>query len=105
MLTEECKKEIEVYVVSMGYSPDHGVPLFKTNNKLTRTYFAYSKEDKKRNLSKYIGRNNHVNFDKYLLEFIGHILRKHKIYNFEMVGIPGYVYISNTWRYEDIVKL
>ena len=46
-------------------------------------------------------------YDKYFLEFIGHILIKYKIKEMKMLGMIGgdYIYQSTDWKFNNIKKI
>ncbi|PCI27756.1 hypothetical protein COB55_05105 [Candidatus Wolfebacteria bacterium] len=95
-MTKECKGEIKVFVQLNGWARGT-YPLIYDDN-ISRSSIIKSAEGKKRNIVDLFNKNNH-DFDRYFLEFIGHILRKHKITKIRM----NYYYISKTWKFDDII--
>lgn len=101
-MTEECKKEIEQYVQSKGWN---NRVLFK-DNKLIGSYFYYSKKGIKRKLGNKWEKDPE-NMDKYLLEYIDHILRKHNIIKIiinesTIDDIKVNTYSSKDWKINNI---
>jgi len=78
MLTKECAQEIGIYVTQQGWVSD-GHSIFRgVDYNISRSYFIECKKGLHRDIEKVFNKNNHL-FDRYFLEFIGHILRKHNI--------------------------
>ncbi len=107
-MTEQCKKDIEEYVSSKGWINNK---IFY-EDKFIRNYFYRSKKGIKNNFLEQWG-NGIEKMDKYLLEFIGHILRKHNIIEIEIKDSPYdndnfdkkiCIYSSKDWKFNNILK-
>jgi hypothetical protein len=104
MITEECKKDIIEYLYNNGWGTH--IPVFwdYRSCEISRSYFL----DSKKGISKQLNKNHFsldkwASFDKYLLEYIGPILRKHNIIHFTIWD--NYQYGSQTWKFDDIKHL
>ena len=106
-MTKECKKEIESYLEDQGYM---NTILF-TDDDISRDYLYWSTKGVKKGLAT-LWDNDTEKTDKYFLEFIGFILRKHKITEIGIVnagtiskthGTNGLkTYYSYNWKFESI---
>ncbi len=111
-MTKECEKEITDYVDSKGFKlniicPTRRFPLFE-NGKINRGYYMDSDGGVKNKLEKRYGHHSPSydgweTLDKWFLEFIDHILIKHKINNIKFSSNNNYT--STTWEFNDIKKL
>ena len=103
-LPKKCKEEIKSYVDSKGFGIiEKEFSLFE-NDKICRGYYIDSQEGIKRKFGKEFGfMYKWETLDKWFLEFIGHILRKHKINNIEFLGDSTYT--STDWKFNNIKKL
>ncbi|PCI27299.1 hypothetical protein COB55_06025 [Candidatus Wolfebacteria bacterium] len=73
----------------------YGLPFKVKNEKyVTFNYFDYNKKDVKKSL-----RQDRIETDKYLLEFISPILIKHNIYQFNTVDTPNNDSRTQIWKY------
>jgi len=100
-MTEECKKEIDEYTLYKEVR-EEGNTLFHDNSStIWRPPIIDSKKgiDQKL-LEKFIQPRKHSVIDRYFLEYIGHILRKHSITEVEVISER--TYYSTTWKFDDI---
>ena len=70
---------------------------FKIQNEghITFKYYCYGKQDVKKSL-----REDRIETDKYLLEYISPILLKHNIYRFNTVDTPNIDARTQVWKYD-----
>ena len=103
-MNEKIRQEIKEYLKSEGYidlrflwiGDGHmymGTILDSDKCKTDNLYESYSSDP--------------IKLEKYFLEFIGHILRKHNIKEFIICDVinPGIfdrVYVSNGWEFDNI---
>ncbi len=102
-ISEQVREEIKEYVFLDGWSNKSllTVGLYIT---IYPSYFCYSKKGKQKNLLEKWAKDPEK-MDKYLLEYLGHILRKYKIT--EMVVFNDKCdnkYVSDNWNFKDIKK-
>ena len=116
-MNEDCKREIEDYVKSQGW---FNLELFNPDAKgvifICESYFCYSKKGADRNLMNKYGkpcRRGDGEMSKYLLEYIGHILRKH---NIKIIKVRSMInslrwgveedksYTSDNWKLNNIFE-
>ncbi|PCI28674.1 hypothetical protein COB55_03610 [Candidatus Wolfebacteria bacterium] len=94
-MTEECKKEIEEYVVSRGWIEEEYGCLF-IGDSINDRYFYMSKKGEERRMGATLTGGE---FDRYLLNYISPILNKHKI---TIVSISHETYKSTDWKFDNI---
>jgi hypothetical protein len=105
---KECEEEIDGYVRDKGYELNK---VF-TDISISRDYFYNSYKGNNKDLEN-LWNSDYIKMDKYLLEFIGHILRKYKITNVNIEEHGGVneplhqkvnlnTYISSDWKLENI---
>jgi len=100
-MTEECKKEILEYVESQGWFDNTDI-IDISINFLDPSYFYQSKKGRGRSdRILHVWSSDYEKMDKYLLEFIGHILKKHNIKKMTVHGD----YQSNDWTFNTIKKI
>ncbi|PCI28715.1 hypothetical protein COB55_03545 [Candidatus Wolfebacteria bacterium] len=73
---------------------------------IKRHYFYWSEKGKNRNLEEKWEKNK-IKMDKYCLEYIGHILKKHKVKRIYVSSIgdtklDDKTYTSTDWKFENI---
>ena len=105
LLSKQCQKEIVKYINLRRFGIDE-FPLFD-ENLICRGHYMDSKEGINRQIENRFSiiedRYEYwEKLDMYFLEFIGHILCKHKI---TKQSVNSNRYISNTWKFKDINKL
>ncbi|PCI28676.1 hypothetical protein COB55_03620 [Candidatus Wolfebacteria bacterium] len=101
-MTEECKQEIKDYIDSKGFSYNRNSNVKFYGSGIHRGYYIDSEEGKNRKFSGFSydgGDHQWESLDKYFLEFIGHILRKHDITE---VNLSYDIYESNNWKFGSI---
>ncbi|PCI28624.1 hypothetical protein COB55_03665 [Candidatus Wolfebacteria bacterium] len=104
-MTEKCKKEIEEYVESQKWN---NVTIFDHFNLIYPSYFYYSSKGEKRKLHELWLHDEHK-MNKHMLEFFGHILKKHNITKVDVHKLdckPGNIieYTSKDWKFDTIFR-
>ena len=102
-MTEKCKNEIKEYLISKGYGSEY-LETFSKKNVIIVNGVTLSRVGQEKNLDKLYLEDDHK-ICKYLLELIGHILRKHKLISVVCGGCGGnYICNSINWRFKNILN-
>jgi len=102
----KCKEEIDKFIISNGWKSERTM---YTEVFLSRDYLLTSKKGMERKLreryfdySKKGLKQRELEFDRYFLDYIGHILRKHKV---KVIDMFTGRFESTDWQFDNIKRI
>lgn len=101
-MIKECKQEILDYLLSEGY--DHKIFCVISLGSIVSNGIYGTLKCQKRGIDKKWV-NEPEKYNKYFLEFIGHILRKYNVTKICVFDVNNHNYKSHNWNFNNIIKI